>query len=99
MLLLFSEVRTFGQTATEDHNLRLLSPGAGHDALHGLQVSVSNGLTPKSVLLINCSVFCNVRIALCCTFGLLDRKRKHYFVLCQICSLTMCLEPHLFFFF
>lgn len=40
-LLLFSEVRTFSQTATEDYNLRLLSPGAGHDALHGLQVSVS----------------------------------------------------------
>lgn len=41
MLLLFSEVRTFSQTAKEDYNLRLLSPGAGHDALHGLQVSVS----------------------------------------------------------
>lgn len=42
MLHLFSEVRTFSQIATEDHNVCFLSPGTGHDALYGLQVSLSN---------------------------------------------------------
>lgn len=86
MLLLFSEVRTLSQTATEDHNLRLLSPGAGHDAFHGLQVSVSNGLRPKSFLIMNCSVFCNVRIALCCTFDCWIDKGS--IILCFIISVA-----------
>lgn len=38
----FSEVRAFSQTAPQDHDLRVLPAGAGHDAVHGLQVSVNS---------------------------------------------------------
>lgn len=31
-------IRTLGQTEAEDHHVRVLSPGTGHDPLHGVQV-------------------------------------------------------------
>lgn len=44
-----------------------------------------NRFRPESVCIINFSAFCNLRIALCYTFWLLDRQRNHYFVLCCFC--------------
>lgn len=44
-----------------------------------------NWFRPESVCIINFSAFCNLRIALCYTFWLLDRQRNHYFVLCCFC--------------
>ena len=39
---LLPAVRALGQAEAEDHHVRVLSPGTGHDPLYGLQVSLND---------------------------------------------------------